>query len=88
MGMTNLEQKPEINFPCEWGYKVIGADKAKLETAIETSFGDKAYSIAKTAKSSKGNYTSISIKLTVFSQEEIDKFYNALSKQSDIKIVL
>ena len=89
MNLTNLDnQKPEIKFPCEWSYKVIGSVKEDLESAIESTMGTKAYFITKTNKSSKGSYISITIKLTVLSQEEIDRYYNSLNDQEHVKIVL
>jgi uncharacterized protein len=88
MGLCNLTEKPKIDFPCEWSYKVFGSDKVQLEEAINQVLTERPYRIVKATKSSKGKYISLTIKLTIMNQEELDMYYNALAKHASIKIVL
>ena len=88
MSLCNLNEKPKIDFPCEWSYKVFGTDEENLKSAISDVLKKKPYRISKATKSSKGNYISLTIKLTIMTQEELDLYYNTLSKHEDVKIVL
>ena len=88
MNINDLNQKPQIDFPCKWSYKVFGSDKDKVENAINEVLTKHPYQIIKSTKSSKGNYISLTIKLTIVDQNELDLYYNTLSKHKDIKIVL
>ena len=37
MILDSNSKRPELKYPCEWVYKVIGKDVDKLISAIETS---------------------------------------------------
>ncbi|MCF7791669.1 MAG: DUF493 domain-containing protein [Victivallales bacterium] len=88
MKTINFTGRPEIDFPCEWSYKVFGTSRGSVETAIRESLAEKSYSVTKSVLSSKGNYISITVKLTVNDRNEIDSLYKALSQHKNIKIVL
>jgi uncharacterized protein len=88
MKINDITEKPKIDFPCEWSYKIFGTDKNKLENAISEVLKQNPYQIVKATKSSKGNYISLTIKLIIKNQSELDDFYHKFSAQKDIKIVL
>ena len=88
LNINNLDKKANIDFPCEWTYKVLGSDKILVENAIKEVLNKYPYKIIKTTKSSKGNYISLTVKLTVFSHDELENLFNNLANHPDIKIVL
>ena len=86
--MDAQNQKPVILYPTSWEYKVIGADKALLELAIESIFTQRDYSISPSRQSSRGTFTSLTIRLRVESEEDRISLYNKLCQHSSIKMVL
>ena len=50
----NCKTKPSIEYPCEWGYKIIGVDKIKLEACIFEVMGERDYTTRAGNSSSKG----------------------------------
>lgn len=63
------EDKPEIDYPCGWSYKLIGREEAALRAAVDTVVqGD--YSLVHSRESTGGKYLSLELSLTVSTEEE------------------
>ena len=94
--MPDAQQKPEIEFPCHWGYKVIGLDQeAVAEAVLEcvgvclgTELGDRNMKLDLSRKSTGGKYVSWSLGLRVDSLAERDKLFAALAGHADITMVI
>jgi len=80
----NTKEKPEINYPTKWGFKVIGKDKVKVEQAIKDVMGDKAHICKFSNTSKKGTFHSYSAECTVDSQEERDALYQKFKEHGDV----
>lgn len=80
--------RPEINYPCEWGYKVIGIDVEKILFAIKEASLGLDYSVTPSNVSSGGKYVSFNFLIVVPNEVVRDLIYEKLQKNSDIKIVL
>ena len=87
MNLTN-DDKPEITYPCEWGYKVIGIDPVAIKEAVGGILGNRRYSIALSKTSSKGKYTSLDVSLIVNSEVERHDFFKSFAQDPAIKMVL
>jgi len=84
----NTKEKPEINYPCQWSFTVIGRDKDKVEGAIKDILQDKEHSCKFSKSSKNGKFNSYSAKCQVDSQEQRDEIYKTFSKHSDIDYVM
>jgi len=84
----NTQEKPEINYPTKWGFKVVGKEKEKIEQAIKEVMGDKAHSCQFSKVSKNGKFSSYNAECTVDSQEERDALYKAFGDHTDIDFVL
>ncbi len=84
----NLSAKPEIEYPCEWGYKLIGTDIAALQAVIFDIVGERPYTTKGGNSSSKGKFHSLNMSCMVESQEDRDKIFKAFSDHKDIKMVI
>jgi len=84
----NSCEKPEINYPCQWGYKVIGTDKTKLEAAIFDIVGTRAYATKGGNSSSKGKFHSISMECRVESEKDRNTIFKAFQDHDDVKMVI
>jgi len=82
------QEKPEINYPCEWGFKLIGTDQKKLEQCIGEIMGDRAHSCTKGNVSNKGKFLSMNTKCEVASEEERNALFKAFSDHDDVKMVI
>ena len=85
---ANSNKKPEITYPCEWGYKVIGVDKLKLETAIFEIMGERDYQKKAGNTSSKGKFHSLNARCQVNSEADRDAIFKAFQEHDDVKMVI
>ena len=80
--------RPNIDYPTQWTYTVIGVDRSLLEHAISEVVQQRSHKIVLSNLSSKGRYVSLSLKLIVLNEEERRQIYEGLRDHPGIKIVL
>jgi uncharacterized protein len=88
MILENDSERPEIQFPCEWSYKIIGSDINNILSTIEEAVLGLAYNITPSNVSSTGKYVSLNLKLEVPNEAVRNLIYEKLSQSPDIKFVL
>jgi len=81
-------QRPQIDYPCEWGYKVIGTDVDKILFAIDEAAFGMEYSVTPSNISRNGKYFSLNFTINVPNEVVRDLVYEKLQKDQDVKIVL
>ncbi len=88
MILDSNSKKPQIDYPCDWHYKVIGTDAAEIIKAIEEATAGMDFKISSSNVSSKGNY--FSLNLTVFVTSEVirDTIFAKLEANEFVKMVL
>ena len=85
--ILDSNQRPEITYPCEWSYKIIGTDIDKILEAIESAVSGLKYDVTPSNISKYGNYYSLNLKLTVPNEVVRDLIYQKLDSSESIKIV-
>ncbi len=88
MNFDDYGEKLQLEYPCEWTYKVIGFSQDDVQSAISEAIPKKPYRVALSNKSKKGKYVSLNLELTVESEIERNTIYTALKTHSEIKMVL
>ncbi|MEO8232001.1 MAG: DUF493 domain-containing protein [Ignavibacteriota bacterium] len=88
MLLDSNSNKPNIKYPCDWDYKVIGTDVDEMLQVIEQVAEGMDYKIASSNVSSKGNYFSISLKVNVTSEAIRDIIFAKLKASEFVKMVL
>ncbi|MCL5028171.1 MAG: DUF493 domain-containing protein [Bacteroidetes bacterium] len=88
MILDNENQKPLIEYPCEWIYKVIGSDVDKILDAIEEAALGLNYKVATSNISKNGKYFSLSFSVEVPNETVRNIIFEKLNKNPDIKFVL
>ena len=88
MILDSNSDRPELKYPCDWTYKVIGKDVEKMMTAIEISSLDLAYEVTPSNVSKNETYFSLNFKVTAPSEAARDLIYKKLKDNSDVIIVL
>ncbi|MEJ5262197.1 MAG: DUF493 domain-containing protein [Ignavibacterium sp.] len=87
MILDENSKRPEIEYPCNWDYKIIGTDVSEMIKVIEEAVGDLTYDLSPSNISKKGNY--FSLNLTVYVPSEIvrDLIFQKVSSSAYVKIV-
>ena len=83
-----MGSKPEINYPCEWSYAIIGLDEESMKVAVSKIIKGKKYEIKFSRKSKKGKYTSLNVNAYVKDEQERNNIYRNLKESPQIRIVL
>ena len=81
-------ERPDIEYPCEWGYKIIGTDKTALQAVIFDIVGDRAYISKGGNSSSKGKFHSLNMRCQVESEEDRNAIFKAFQDHDDVKMVI
>jgi len=90
------DQKPVVEYPCLWGYKVIGAEeetirgavKQCMDTCLNPNTGDRQFELGMSRSSKGGKYISLSLNLTVQDESERDAIFTALTNRPEIVMVI
>ena len=88
MILDSNSKKPNIQYPCDWQYKVIGTDVDEMIKLIEQATVGMDYKISSSNVSSKGNYFSINVKVFVTSEAIRDIIFEKLEASEFVKMVL
>jgi hypothetical protein len=83
-----MMEKPKINYPCVWYYKIIGYDRELITNILPIVLEKLDYTFEESHKSKTGKYISFNFSAQVNSEEERNKIFNILKNIPTVKIVL
>ncbi|MBG80900.1 MAG: cytoplasmic protein [Phycisphaerae bacterium] len=87
--MSDSEQpKLELEYPCQWEYRVIGGDEAAMRAAIEEVMEGRSHEVMAGGASAGGKWLTLIVTLEVVDEEERLALYEGLRNHEAIKIVL
>jgi putative lipoic acid-binding regulatory protein len=86
--ILDSSKRPNIKYPCNWDYKVIGTNVDEMFKAIEEVVEGFEFKISSSNVSSKGNYFSLNLKVFVTSEEVRDIIFAKLEANEFVKMVL
>jgi len=78
----------ELEYPCNWCYKVIASEKEALQNAIKEVIDERSHKLTDSNKSKTGKYVSMNLDLLVHNEDDRKFIYDALKNHQDIKMVL
>jgi len=81
-------KKLELEYPCNWDYKVIINSRCKIEHVVKNVVGDRTYKIGTPKHSKDKNYTSYKVSMLVHSDEDRTALFEEFKKEDCVKIVL
>ena len=81
-------QKPDIAYPTQWGFKLIGRDRDALLTCIKEIMGDKEHLCSVGNASKTGKFHSYNANCQVDSQDERDRIFKSFQEHDDVKMVI
>ena len=79
---------PEIDYPCPWGYKVIGTDVGRLRSAIAEVIQERPHTVTPSNRSLTGKYHCLELEIVVTSEACRVEIYEGLCRHPAVKIVL
>jgi putative lipoic acid-binding regulatory protein len=78
----------DLTYPCEWRYRVIGADAATLRAAIEEIAADAEHEVREGNISRSGSYVSLELVMTVRDEDHRLGVLAKLAAHDDVRFVL
>jgi putative lipoic acid-binding regulatory protein len=88
VNINEIDQKLELEYPCNWCYKVVGEEREKLEQAIKDVVLEREHTIAHSNTSRTGKYISLNLDLLVHNEDDRQFIYEALKAHQNVKMVL
>ncbi|MBD3801238.1 MAG: DUF493 domain-containing protein [Campylobacterales bacterium] len=88
VNINDLDQKLELEYPCNWCYKVVGEERKKLENAVREVILEREYKLAHSNTSRTGKYISLNLELIVHNEDDRQFIFDALKAHQHVKIVL
>ena len=82
------DEKPDIIYPANWSYKVIGLTRNSVESAVLSLLEGRKHTLSNSNKSSGGKYISLNLSLIVRTEEERVSLFKNLANHPDIKMVI
>ncbi len=84
----SCKEKPDIEYPCPWTYKVIGMSADALKKAIATVMGEREVMITPSHTSSGGKYCSMNVEVVLEDDETRLRYYQNLKNHAAVKVVM
>ncbi len=83
-----INGKPEVVYPCQWEFKVIGTDEPSLRRAIGHIVGDRPHQLNVSNRSSGGKYCSLRLAVRVDDEASRNALFEALRDHEDVTTLL
>jgi putative lipoic acid-binding regulatory protein len=85
------QDRPKIEYPTNWGFKLIGRDKDALLTCIKEIMeieGDKKHLCSIGNRSRTGKFTTYNASCIVDSEEERNRIFKYFEDHDDVDMVI
>ncbi len=87
--MENLKDKKlELQYPCNWDYKVIVDKECNIHDITKGVFGERDHKVTKSNKSKTEKYHSYKVTTLVHNDDDRKELFEQLRKDKNVKIVL
>ena len=87
--MIDLNQhKLELDYPCDWEYKVVIRCENDIKCIIKEVLEDRKHGIKPSKTSSKGKFKSFTLEMMVHNEEDRKDIYKLLGDHEHIKMVV
>lgn len=87
MTLGENKKHPQIEYPCEWSYRIIGDDIKNMVEAAEAAVEGMEYDLQASNISKKGNYYSINLKVKVDNVVVRDLVFEKIKNHKNVKMV-
>lgn len=85
---NNTPDKPIIEYPTKWGFKLIGKDKEALLACIKEAMGNKEHVCSLGNVSKTGKFHSYNASCYVNTEEERNHIFKYCHEHDDVDMVI
>jgi putative lipoic acid-binding regulatory protein len=85
---NNTPTKPHIEYPTQWGFKLIGRDKDALLRCIKEAMGDKKHICSLGNSSKNGKFHTYNASCVVETEEERNRIFKYCQDHNDVDMVI
>ncbi|SFV57089.1 Proposed lipoate regulatory protein YbeD [hydrothermal vent metagenome] len=85
---NNTPEKPTIEYPTQWGFKIIGKNKDKLLKCIQEAMGEKKHDCKLGNSSRTGKFHTYNASCSVESEEERNKIFKYFETHEAVNMVI
>jgi putative lipoic acid-binding regulatory protein len=82
------QEKPKIEYPTNWGFKLIGRDKDALLACIKEAMGEKEHLCSLGNASRTGKFHSYNASCNVATEEERNRIFKYFEDHADVDMVI
>jgi putative lipoic acid-binding regulatory protein len=82
------KEKLELNYPCNWEYKLIVLEHINIKSTVKDIILDREHKVNESKVSTKGKYKSYTLEMLVHNEDDRKEIYKMLGDHSNIKMVL
>lgn len=82
------EHKLELDYPCNWTYKLVIRHEQNIKKIIKEVLEDRKHGVKASKTSSKGKFKSYTLDLIVENEEDRKDLYKILGDHEHIKMVV
>jgi putative lipoic acid-binding regulatory protein len=86
--LGNDGRRPNIYYPCDWEYKIIGENVESMLEAVKDVTSGLDYDVKPSNVSKNGKYFSLNVKLKVLSEDERDEIFRNFDGHEHIIMVI
>jgi putative lipoic acid-binding regulatory protein len=83
-----MSRKPVLEYPCQWLYKIIGANQEELQQAAAAIINKQPCTISLSNSSKTGKYHCLNIEVEVTCEKSRNTIYQAFKQHPQVKMVL
>lgn len=80
--------EPEIDYPCRWTYKVVGADEDALRAVIAGIVREREHTVERSRQSRTGRYVSLAVEVLVTGHDERRGIASRFAAHPAVRFVL
>ena len=81
-------QRPKIEYPCEWEYRIVGTDQEALKKSVCDVVKGREYSLTFSNISRNGKYISLGLTTIVEDEAVRNEIFASLKAQPSVEIVI
>lgn len=82
------DDRPQIDYPCKWEYRLIGFNEDLLRGAIEEIMGSAGHLVSFSNRSRSGKFVSLSVELRVEDESTRLALFEQFHSHPDVMMVL
>jgi putative lipoic acid-binding regulatory protein len=81
-------KSPEIDYPCTWGFRVMGESEGDLRAAVAVVMGRLEHEVDFGNRTAQGSYCSLHVRLVVHDEQHRNDIFTALTAHPAVRFVL